>query len=472
MIRNKKNIDYLKKNFPLFYQEIELSITDNDFFSVENTAHINIPYISYIKNSLQLRLNSKNNPVRELQRILEQENSLCKYDSFIFADFFGGYESELINQLLNKNTNVCYIIFFPELFYKIIKNYDITFLQNYSVSFIFAKNIEFLQISLNNYLKKFPNSKFISRNNTAKVIKYEKPEFTVISEYIERNSISKNTLGKFEELYKKNIGENMKIIGNLNTINEIKKKYLEKPPKYGILIGAGPSADLYCRQIENFRYKSIVIAVDAAVPILAHNKITADFIITVDPQPECEKFFHSDFSNSALIFSLYAQPSVIKKYNGKKYYFVSTMHPALAQFYDHLKFAKNAELAGGSSVSVYALDFLIYIGVNNIIFIGQDFGFTNNLIYAKTSDYYNNLYANMDKFSTLETNFYQYIIDKHAIKCDGIYTLHNLKNYMIEFEYYISKTGINFYNLNPKGISVRGSKTIGLFEDLQIDNFD
>ena len=271
--------------------------------------------------------------------------------------------------------------------------------------------------------------------------------------------MGKNLTGKFGDLFAENIKKNLKFINPQNGISKL-KSVTDIENKTGVLIGAGPSAEHNINEIIQERNDLIIVAVDAAMPILHHTGLTPDFIITVDPQAECARFFDFNEFSPALVFALYAAPEIIEKYRGEKIYFISENHPAIQKPGTNFKYDDSSILRGGSSVSVYALDFLIYLGLKQIIFIGQDFGFTHNLIYAKSSAYYKNVYASLNKFLTAETDFYNYIINKKAVKFRDIFTLNNLKNYLFEFEYYLKNKDIKFYNLNSRGIEISGARSI------------
>jgi hypothetical protein len=318
----------------------------------------------------------------------------------------------------------------------------------YNVKFIFNDNYEDYKIDIFELVKK-PNQKckLFIRPKFNELIKSFKPEFKIISDFFDRKNIDKNFKGKFYELIKNNV------INNLKTINKniscFKNIYKSKNQS-AILVGAGPSLDLRITEIKKYKNKLVICSVDAALPVLIKNDIAPDFVFNVDPQSECMDFFknYKDLKTN-FIYALYSNYKLVNKIQDNKYYFITDKHKILNELIDTAEYNKNCFLTGGSTVSMYALEFLCFTGIDNIGLIGQDFGFNNNLFYSKQTVYYDKLYMQINKFVTLETDFYFNLITNNFVEFNNVYTLNNLKNYLFEFEFFLKQNNQhNFYNLS------------------------
>ncbi|HPN30254.1 MAG TPA: DUF115 domain-containing protein [bacterium] len=457
------NNNYLRDRHKDFFDFLNTSKYGVSFFSIEGSKIGLVPnvYFSAPDNPAEkIYLNSRINPEKEMERIIGAELKKNCGLSPVFAEFLGGYETAAFGALKqSKNFRAVYIVLFPELFKQIIEKFDISFLREYDISFIFGESIRQLQSSLFRLDFNREEYKIIVPQNLIKAIRMLKPEFEVLAEFFEGLSTKKNYKDKFKDLIEKNVEQNKKFINKNNGIIQLKKNPLKK---IGALIGAGPSVDDYIEDIKKHKDILTIIAVDAALPIMEKKGIKPDFTISVDPQEHCLKFFQNgDYGETILIFSPYSFYKIIERYTGGKYYFISTNHPVLDELKNELDCDFNSELGGGASVSIYALDFLIRLGFEKIVFTGQDFGFTNGLTYSKHSYYYDSLYKKLNKYDSIETDYYRLIIEKSAIKSRGVYTLHNLKNYMFEFERYLEiNKNIEFFNMNRNGLKVKDSKNI------------
>ncbi|MBP7652446.1 DUF115 domain-containing protein [Candidatus Dependentiae bacterium] len=468
-IKNE-NLNFLKTEHNGLYNFLQSYKSNESGFFV-NPSHItDVPHISFINplnHNEKINLNSRINPVREMERILESELKFSENSVPVFAEFLGGYEQEIFFKLRNCSDfeKVIYIIFFPEIISLIIEKFDITFLKKFNTGFIYGKTTGEIQSRIRDFGLDSGKYKFIIPQNLSKLITSVKPEFSVISDFFSRLCIKKNYKDKFGNIIEENINKNKKHIKKNNGISNLKKNPVKSA---GILIGAGPSADYYIENIKINRDKVMVIAVDAAIPIMKRTGIKPDFTVSVDPQKDCVKFFEGfDSSETALIFSPYTYHEIVEKYEGDKFHFISKHHPVLDGLKNGLDYDSGSELGGGASVSLYALDFLIGLGYSKIIFTGQDFGFTNDLMYSKYSCYFYSVLKSLNKFITFESRYCENLIKMNAVKFCGIYTLHNLKNYIFEFEKYIElNKNIRFYNMNKHGIKVNGSVNIESIGDV------
>ncbi len=265
-------------------------------------------------------------------------------------------------------------------------------------------------------------------------------------------------LGGIEE---RNFRLNKDLVLKSEGIKELVGKFKGLP---GILVSSGPSLDLSLPQLKNLSKRVIIMAVDSALHALVKNDIKPDFTISIDPQ-EFSYIHLTDYfaANIPLIFMPTSNPVIVKKYKGKK--FVVLKNSPVTSHQSPVTSDKGYT-EGGGSVSCIALDILIKLGVNPIIFIGQDCAFPGNRFYS-------NAIAEGERWLELVNGFYMlrdihkdkiseqkmvYVTDRFGL---NIPTHENLYRYIRYIEEIVKREkDVSFYNLNSKGVCFRGVEDI------------
>ncbi|HON57111.1 MAG TPA: hypothetical protein PLJ38_08830, partial [bacterium] len=145
----EKNILFLKGNYFEFFKflteynaaaqksnlKFSIKIQDSDAAIVE--CFVN-------DDNKSLYFEGKYNPKLTFERLIKSEYSE-NLDAYFVMEFLGGYEIKKIIEIMKNNKiHIVYLIFYPEIFYEIIRFIDISFLKNFNVDFVFGKNkIEF-----------------------------------------------------------------------------------------------------------------------------------------------------------------------------------------------------------------------------------------------------------------------------------------------------------------------------------------
>jgi len=369
-------------------------------------------------------LSSRYNPEKEAIRSFEK---IKEKNVYIFFGIGSGY---LFNLIYNSNN------FKQKKIFIIEKNNDLICLlkKEFCFDFNFSNIILINEISeLNKVLVYFEFEDLFSfeiiKNQVETEILYkdffneiEKKFFWYINE-IKQNFLTKLIL---EKEWNKNSIINFKEIINANSINFLVNKFKNVP---GILISAGPSLDKNINELKDYVDKCVIVAVDTALKTCKLQNIKPDFIYSLD----CNRANFSDFLNVQtdelnLIFDFVVYPDIITNFRGRKFFSI-TGHEKIInnnyfveyiEFYNWLKSFLNFDLPyiqTGGSVAHSAFDFLRICGCNPIILIGQDLAYSNFKHHTITKLNYEGI----NKFFTLETEFFNISLNKNLLKIKGYY---------------------------------------------------
>ena len=161
---------------------------------------------------------------------------------------------------------------------------------------------------------------------------------------------------------------------------ELQKMGVNRLP--AIIISAGPSLDKNIKEVKKAEGKAFIFVVDAALRTVIQEGIRPDLVCTVDPKAP-ERFFETvDKQEFLWAASYWSNPSPIKKYGRKVFYY-----DRLMSWWDE---ALNKELGEeiaavqpGGSISIEAFQLARYFGFQTIILIGQDLAFTGGQSHTK-----------------------------------------------------------------------------------------
>ena len=207
-------------------------------------------------------------------------------------------------------------------------------------------------------------------------------DFKKIQTAFEMQLIEKRTRITWSKHGKNNYMINREYVKKGKGIKELNGKYREKP---AFLISAGPSLNRALPFLSKLSEMFYLIAVDTSLPILLKSQIKPHFFISVDPQDI--SFNHiSDHLNERIpiILTPTVNPKTVLHYSGTKYFAVQHTSDIDAIEIEEL-IREKGESKGGGSVSCIALDIMVQMGFNPIIFVGQDCSFPGSRLYAENS---------------------------------------------------------------------------------------
>lgn len=183
-------------------------------------------------------------------------------------------------------------------------------------------------------------------------------------------------------------------------INEIEGIVAAGTP--GLVIGAGPSLldnnhlDILQESTFYQEHKGLIISTAHSLMWCLEAGVVPDYITMIDADEKMIEFIDHDivdeFSDSIVgIFSMETHPSVLKRWKGKKYSFLSIVPhvtvPNVQTVLAHL-FPEMTEIDCMSNCGSFSWNIARFIGCNPIALIGLDFSFKPDFPIKKTPYYH------------------------------------------------------------------------------------
>ncbi|MFC4599657.1 motility associated factor glycosyltransferase family protein [Cohnella hongkongensis] len=154
-----------------------------------------------------------------------------------------------------------------------------------------------------------------------------------------------------------------------------------------VIAGSGPSLGIEAERLRELQDKAFIIAAGTAAAALLHLGITPHLIVSMDPgEPNRRAFAAIDASAIPFLYFTTIKHSVIKDDHSPY-----LMHGYLSvdRLSQHLMEVKPEDglLVSTSSVTGTAIQIASFLGCPEITFIGQDFSYPNDQIYAEGVSY-------------------------------------------------------------------------------------
>ncbi|WP_315121938.1 6-hydroxymethylpterin diphosphokinase MptE-like protein [uncultured Clostridium sp.] len=244
------------------------------------------------------------------------------------------------------------------------------------------------------------------------------------------NSLMDNATTKyFSHIFAKAFISNLKHIIEATPINYFKNKFIDKP---AIIASAGPSLEKNVHELKEVQDKFIIITGARSLSTLIKNNIIPDFICMIDPiEFNCK--FIEDYLDYRIPLIFYENTSymAMNLYKGPKVLF--SENPLISSILEY----DVGNLLSGGSVAHNCTSFASYIGCNPIIFIGQDFAYTEEKFHADSSAFKeDNKVSNKIDFIEVKDVF------GNLVKTDRKLNLYRTNMEEI-IKYYNNKTFIN-----------------------------
>jgi len=368
----KKNMSFFKDTLPEFYQilnEIELKNT-----KIGNSKKGDLT-LTYNISGNDYYIHSKYDPVKESMKI--SENLSLDNDHIVLFGLGLGYL--LNNIILKKQPFARILIVEPDI--EIIKqslntlNWE-TLLKNKDLFFVIGTDLN----ELANRVHDFINITFFDKIDWVELsseVRLLKPFFDRAKEVI--NSEVKTNLLDFKTLLAENYLVPRNIIGNLPFILKgratanLKDKFKDHP---GIIVSAGPSLDKNISYLKQIRNRAVIISVDTALKPLISKNIQPHFTAIADPS--YKNYLHMQGMKDKIENFIIAETGISKQIYSDFYksIFTASIGKPLVKIIEENSCEFGSFDAWGSVIS-FAMNFAVYTGLNPIVFVGQDFAFSD-----------------------------------------------------------------------------------------------
>ncbi|MED2007466.1 motility associated factor glycosyltransferase family protein [Brevibacillus borstelensis] len=459
-----ENISFLKKYFPLVWEEVK---------TVENTPELESYLIEEAKNhelTIYIKseddhchyIHSRYNPRNEAVKFLEQYE--IKENQHVF--FYGVGLGYLLSEFLRKYPQVSYSIYEPSpyIFYqymskKSLKEELTRLPENIYVEGINSNPTKFAS----HFVNQQPGDvEFIFHPSYEKAFA-EKHKFfiesflNVVGE--KRHTYHINLL--FEKRWVLNSLKNLPFTLSTNNIFEKKKHFQNKPV---LLVSAGPSLS---EEIENLRYikqngLAYIFSVGSAINSLIECGIHPDATCSFDPKVEnvvvFQKIIDQNIDSIPLIFGSTVGYESLEQYPGPKTHMLIDQDTTAgyllkSDHQENLYFLKDTP-----SIAIIVLQLLHKLNCKQVILVGQNFAYKNNRMYAEGIEY-DYRPTNLTKEEENDAIQVEDVLGKQ------VYTSPGLNRMRLLMEMFIKEIkDIEVINTTKGGANIKGTHFIPLDE--------
>lgn len=430
-------------------------VLSSNYFIEKSKDNKNI--IKIIKNSKPYYIGSNYSVTRDIINFI---NQMGDYNVNTIFVVFGLAAGEHIVDLLHNisDSNKILIIEPDENIIKLFLNTKqyIDNIANNDRVVITSCDERMLDIIINKYIEDFAinNIKFLIFANYDRLYKEKyQLSYSAIKNYIEVKAMNIVTNQRFSKDFFKCFVKNIKNIIKSTPINETKNSLIGIP---AVVVSAGPSLEKNIEQLKRVQDKFLIISGGRTISALNKVNVYPHLVSVIDPgEASYEVIKNSLGCDAPLLFCEVTNHKVVEEYSGDKIF--TQEGYILDEVTKEILETKVDALYQGGSVAHTCAAFAQYLGCNPIIFIGQDFAFTNNKLHAD--------------IASIEINN---INDKETIMVEGVDedqvpTSKLFDIYRKNMEQFIENhTDTIFINSSEGGANIKGTKVIKLQEAIEI----
>jgi hypothetical protein len=170
----------------------------------------------------------------------------------------------------------------------------------------------------------------------------------------------------------RNVLKNLPLVLKTKPITVLKDAFKGTP---GVIVSAGPSLDRNILELKKIRDRAVIVAVDTALKPLLARSIRPHFTAAGDPSHK--NYLHLQGTEHIPRHFIVAEPGISHQVyrDFKDRIFSLSVGKAIVRMLENHSEPLGEVQAWGSVISI-ALDFAVYMGLNPIIFVGQDFAFS------------------------------------------------------------------------------------------------
>lgn len=339
----------------------------------------NNKYLVVEKDEQTIRLNSSYRPIQEAQKWAMQCFEDYKISRVITVYGFGnGYcLREICKKLSSKDLLIVYEPF-KSLFKYVLSEYDI--------SDIIDKDNVYIIVGKEGFV----NFKEIYRSSVGMLnVKYSyelvHPQYDKIDSnlylsylhsvvgYKDSIKASLNTMVSRGRRIIECKYYGLKRLKGCNILSDIKDTMTDK--KTMIIVSAGPSLEKNAEMLKKAKNHALIVCTDTAYNTLCRYQVVPDALVTVCSYKNMHVFKEESCKKINLFCAFSANMDYIEKHNGKRIYYDSD--------YIEREILTNIgkkviPLEKGGSVATSAMMLGIALGMENIIFVGQDLAYGDN----------------------------------------------------------------------------------------------
>lgn len=333
-------------------------------------------------------LHSKYNPEREADSILKNhEKEIEKYE---YVLIFGGGLGYLIEAFMKKFPKKIVILYEPdiEIFSLTAKHFDLYDIQNIYVGEIEDNIRQLSNENFNNNIYFLPMPSYLSVYGD-----YYNNLLQEYNNYTRERKMSVHIEATFEKRWMLNSVKNFeKIYSTPNLMSEDSKREFKN--KKVLIVSAGPSLDDEIENLKKIKKEGLayIFSVGSAIRTLYSNGIKPDAMFSFDPSQEnllvFNQLLEEGINDIPLIFGSTITHEVIERYDGFKANVLINRDGLNNHLFSN---RQSVGIYDSPTVACFALQVLLSLETNLIIFVGQNLAYRDEQIYSKDIPYYQDL---------------------------------------------------------------------------------
>jgi hypothetical protein len=376
--------------------------------------------LSYSVDNTPYYLHSRFNPERESEKLLQSKD--LNADHIVVMGLGMGHHLEQI--MIKKDPLSRVLIVEPELeilrhslhsfqWFKWIKRRDFFYVFGADLDVVAETIHDFINIAA------FEKFEFIDLPSETRLLGafFTKARETMEAE-IKTNLYDFKTRLAESYMVPRNILKNLPQILKNRPVAHLRNAFQGVP---GIIVSAGPSLDKNVLLLNKIKDRAIMVAVDTALKPLLSRSIQPHFTAIGDPSHK--NYMHVQGTGQKLEHYIVAEAGIshqVYKDFPRKIFSLSIGKAIVKMLEAHSEPWGEIE-AWGSVISV-ALHFAVYMGLNPIIFVGQDFAFSNTRNHCRGTSWEENIIQYSNSLDVLQRSETQSISgNRKVLEINDIY---------------------------------------------------
>lgn len=368
----EENLIFLNKKAPDMLKALQALPELN--FKTETAKNGELTLL-FSRNQTPYYIHSKFNPGAESEKIIAKKNTAASH--IVILGLGLGYLVEKVMETKQKFARVLLIEPEPEIIKHSLKTLHWKKLLNHPDFFyVFSSDLNEISRMVHSFINiiHFDTTEFIELPSETRIFN---AFFTKAGEII-RNDI-KTSLYDFKTrlaesyMLPRNVLKNLPWILKTRPTAHLKNCFPNTP---GFIVSAGPSLDKNVLHLKKLKNRAVLISVDTAMKPLLKRSIQPHFTAIGDPSHK--NYLHIQGTENELEHFIAAEASIahqVFRDFHEKTFTLSVGKPIVRMIEENSEPLGELE-AWGSVISI-ALELAVFMGLNPIVFVGQDFAFTN-----------------------------------------------------------------------------------------------
>jgi len=217
-----------------------------------------------------------------------------------------------------------------------------------------------------------------------------------------------------------------------------------------VVVGSGPSLEMEMEQLKKLKGRAVIIAAGSSIQALLRHNLEPDLAVSIDPSSaNFEVYRHLDLGPVPFLYFPTIHHKIIERVTPYMMHAFLNSDPITRYLMDLTE--EDPIFDSTSTVTGQAIQAALYMGCNQVVFIGQDFSYPNERYYAAGV-------THVDE-EQLERRVYraeQYVLNVNGGK-------NRTSNDMLALKYSVEAllNKYNFehyYNASPIGAVIEGTK--------------